>query len=602
MSLNQVFSISQRGPLLAAGLSDLSQRDLLALACVVLGVIAQMLQRRLPAGLGPSLFVAGATFGGGIIVHDRFAGTQPAIYLVLVFASVICMVCSGTGAATALGERSRRNDGRHPPSDIFFTWSLIAGFTAAGLIAYFLAVHTGQRLFSLSRERGQAVPLGGFLALAALLVAVLVWRLSHCRPHQPTMLLVIGALAAWWGAMVFPLARGGQAEAGLIAWLPPWWSWVFQLMAGLAALIVAAAVIQDHRYRRRIMAAWPDRLDELVEPYLRWPGYIQTEAMIAAALLVLCVYQLVRREAPSAALFSAAAVASLSAGSACLFLAYRRWSANTAGLGMALVTATIVHASAAIATLMLPDSLSAQYAHRMPVLYNAILVSLAVMAALWRWLARVWDQQLLDGIAWTTTGRMIPYARRTAFFIIAIAALVAFQMAIWPQRIPEVDDNTAGRIVCGTGAMLLFALIAAIAARQGGSPALAAMSLVFVAAAALFVFVRLPASALRGWLVQYDAVVYSVAALPILGLAELVPATRWRAFAVPLWMVALLLLPAGALTQLLGAPLPEGWVKPLTLAILGAVYGIAGLREHRRAFLVLAGVLIVASITTLLRA
>lgn len=602
MSLNQVSFISQHGLFLAAGLTELSHRDLLALGCVVLGVIAQIFQKRLPAGLGPSLFVGGATLGGAIVVHDRFGSAQPAMYLALMFASVVCLLCSGTGAATALGERSRRGDGRHPPSDVFFTWSLLAGFTAAGLIAYFLAVQTGQRLFSLTRERGLAVPPSGFLALAALLVAVLVWRLSQRRPHQPTMLLVIGALGAWWGALLFPSARGGRAETGLIAWLPPWWSWVFQLMVGLAALIIAAAVIQDHRYRRRTASAWPDRLDELVEPYSRWPGYIQTEAMIAAALLILGVYQLVRREAPSAALFSGSAVVSLLAGYACLFMTYRRWSANTAGLGMALVTVAIVHGAAAITAKLLPDSLSAQYARRMPVLYNAMLMSLSVMAALWRWLAMVWDQQLLNGIAWTTTGRMIPYARRTAFFIIAIAALIAFQMAIWPQRIAEVDDKSAGRIVCGLGALLLFALIAALAARQGGSPALAAMSLVFVAAAALFIFVRLPASSFRGWLMQYDPIVYSVIALPVLGLAELAPATRWRAFAVPMWFLALLLLPAAALAQLLGAPLPEGWVKPLTLAILGAVYGIAGLREHRRAFLVLAGVLLVASLTSLLRA
>ncbi|GJQ25457.1 MAG: hypothetical protein HBSAPP02_04890 [Phycisphaerae bacterium] len=602
MFFNQVFLNAQRGFFPVAELTELSRRDRVVLGCVVVGIIAQIFQKRLPVGLGSSLFVAGVTLGGALVVHDRFAGTQPAMYLALMFASVVCLLCSGMGAATALGERSRRDDARHPPSDAFFIWSLLAGVTAAGLIAYFLAVQTGQRLFSLTRERGLSVPIGGFLALAALLIAVLFWRTSHRRPHQPTMVLVIGALAAWWGAMLFPSVRGGRAESGLVAWLPPWWSWVFQLMAGLAALIIVAAVIQDHRYRRRIASAWPDRLDELVEPYSRWPGYIQTEAMIAAALLIMGVYQLVRREAPSAAVFSGAAVVSLLAGYACLFMTYRRWSANTAGLGMALVTAAIVHGAAAITAKLLPDSLSAQYARRMPVLYNAILMALAVMAACWRWLAGVWDQQLLNGIAWTTTGRMIPYARRTAFFIMAIAALIAFQMAIWPQRIAEVDDKSAGRIVCGLGVLLLCALIAALAARQGGSPALAAMSLVFIAAAALFVFVRLPASSFRGWLVQYDPIVYSVIALPVLGLAELVPATRWRAFAVPMWFLALLLLPAAALAQLLGAPLPEGWVKPLTLAILGAVYGIAGLREHRRAFLVLAGVLIVASITTLPRA
>lgn len=602
MFFNQVFQNAQRGFFLAAELTELSRRDRVVLGCVVLGIIAQIFQKRLPVGLGPSLFVAGVTLGGALIVHDRFGGAQPAMYLALMFASVVCLLCSGMGAATALGERSRRGAARHPPSDVFFIWSLLAGFTAAGLIAYYLAVQTGQRLFSLTRERGLAVPPSGFLALAALLVAVLVWRLSQRRPHQPTMLLVIGALAAWWGAMLFPSVRGGRAETDWVAWLPPWWSWVFQLMVGLAALIIVAAVIQDHRYRRRIASAWPDRLDELVEPYSRWPGYIQTEAMIAAALLIMGVYQLVRREAPSAAVFSGAAVVSLLAGYACLFMTYRRWSANTAGLGMALLTAAIVHGAAAITAKLLPDSLSAQYARRMPVLYNAILMALAVMAACWRWLAGVWDQQLLNGIAWTTTGRMIPYARRTAFFIMAIAALIAFQMAIWPQRIAEVDDQSAGRIACGLGVLLLCALIAALAARQGGSLALAAMSLVFIVAAALFVFVRLPASSFRGWLVQYDPIVYSVVALPVLGLAELAPATRWRAFAVPMWFLALLLLPAAALAQLLGAPLPEGWVKPLTLAILGAVYGIAGLREHRRAFLVLAGVLIVASITTLPRA
>ena len=121
-----------------------------------------------------------------------------------------------------------------------------------------------------------------------------------------------------------------------------------------------------------------------------------------------------------------------------------------------------------------------------------------------------------------------------------------------------------------------------------------------VIAGIVFLFIRMPAPVLRGWIIQYSAVVLGGLALPLLLTAESLGAERWRYLAPPLWLLALLVLPAAALAQLLSPERqPAEWVKPATIATLGLVYGLAGRREHRRAFLVLGAVLFIASFTTL---
>jgi hypothetical protein len=135
-------------------------------------------------------------------------------------------------------------------------------------------------------------------------------------------------------------------------------------------------------------------------------------------------------------------------------------------------------------------------------LFNAMLLALAIMFVFWRWLAAVWDQQLLDGAAWTTAGRLIPYAKRAAYILAALAMLLAFQMALWPWMVPaSADDNTAGRLASGLIALLLPAVVVGRSAIGSPSSSRAGLALLFVVAAGVFVFIRLPAGAFRGGLI-----------------------------------------------------------------------------------------------------
>jgi hypothetical protein len=238
----------------------------------------------------------------------------------------------------------------------------------------------------------------------------------------------------------------------------------------------------------------------------------------------------------------------------------------------------------------------------MPIIYTAILFALWVMMALWHWLSRVWEQQLLDGQPWTTTGRMIPYAVRTAEFLAVIGVLVAFRMTLWPTLgISPSEDDSLARILVGGLAILLPGIQHVREGRRRNSTSLATFGVAFLFAAVLFVFIRLPAAS-RGWVVQYDAIVFSAVALPVLILAERLMDTKWRAFSPPLWFCALLILPLAAMMELLSVQrLPAAWVQPAALAILGALYGLAGTREHRRAFLVLGAVFLLASVQALAR-
>src|SRR5262249_53112539 len=156
------------------------------------------------------------------------------------------------------------------------------------------------------------------------------------------------------------------------------------LQLGLTLLLVAAAVIQDVKYRARRRNAWPRRLDSLLEPYSRWPAYIQVEATIAALVLILGVYQIVRIEPPGVAQGVASLCSCVAAGFTCMYMTYRRWSGNTAGLGMALLTLAAVMLFNIIASLFFRDETS-DYGGRMPVVFIAVLFASALMIAWWSW-------------------------------------------------------------------------------------------------------------------------------------------------------------------------------------------------------------------------
>lgn len=601
IALTAALSIDPRPPspgglLIATSSSTL---DIGALMVILAGVAGFLALRRRAALRHAVLIVSLALAAGALaLAHDWPPGVD-------ILRAPAAAACFAAGCALFAWVRSRPTRTRRtdpPPAvEVWRAGALVTGALGAGAIVYVLVVATGLRMID-PTVTAHAISADGLYVLAALLLAGICWIVSGPPPRQPSLLLVLAALVVWWTSLMIPSASlAAEILPGeRLPLQPGWWTWTFQLQFGLVAVLVIGTLIQDHLYRRRRKAAWPDRLENLVLPYSQWRGYIRVEALIAGIVLILGVYQIVRGSRPAWQLSLANALASLAAGACCLFMTHRRWSGNTAGLGMSLMTLAVVALAAAAATPFYPAGASVEYADRLPALFTAVLLALGLMAGLWNWLSRFWDQQLLDGRPWTTAGRMIPYAQRTGFLLTALAVLVAFQMTLWPNLVATTGDNSTPRILCGA---LTLALLAALATREGrrrDSAPTATLAVAFVIAAIIFVFIRLPASTLRGRLIQYDTVVLAALALPILIAAESLRKTRWRAFSVPLWFLALLILPMRTLLEL-GAParLPAAWVRPAALGTLAAVYAFAGLREHRRAFLVLGAVLLIAALTSL---
>lgn len=602
----------------------ITRHDAFSILVILGGLVCQALHRRMPAGLGTSLFVAATTAGAAVAAFqhnwpDARTSTEWA-FLAAHITTGLCVLWAMLGWVASRRDKHAGVQPAPSSSATFLAWALVTGIAATVLILFPLVFRIWERIVTPSGT-GAPIAAAGLWDIAGMTAAAGLWVVTRRRPQQPVILLALAAFFVTWTAMMLPTER---VVVGIVppipqasSWLPGWWTWTLHLQVGLAVLLLLAAVLQDVPYRRRLARAWPDRLDDLVAPYSRWPAYVQIEAVLAAVILVLGVYQIVR---PGDWSWQPGLVSSLGAavaGTVCLFLAHRRWSTNTAELAIALTTLAVVVLAA---TLAAPFGLSdpgAEYARRLPILFNAVLFGLLFMIWFWSWLARFWEQQVPDGgPAWTTAGRMIPPLGRATFLVSALAVLISFQMAIWPERVATVDtDNTPGRIAAGLIAITLLAVVTARQARRCDSSAWATLSVALVAAAFFFGLIRMPTSAERGWLVQYAAACLALGCLPVLALAEWVPKTRWRSFAGPLWISALLFMPARALWLILPsdrlgpafaalAPaerLPAEWVRPMTLAICGAVYGLAGGREGRRAFLVLAGVLLLAAAATLYR-
>ncbi len=590
-------AIGQAGP----GMGVLGGVEIAAVAAFGIGLIGLLLRRRLPRGLGESVFAFATMVAVGILSleHEWPAASELGRVAVLCGAFSALWGLAGRVYIRRLGPHGERREAG--TGAVFLAWSVVSGVAAASLVAYVLVSATWHRVLEPNAPI-EVLRRTGLLVIAGILAGLGFRAGAAPRPRQPAVFLALLALLVWWTSMMIPSAILSNIIplTGRLPLQPGWWTWTFQMQVGLSVVLAGAAIVQEQRYRARRRNAWPERLDDLVRPYSTWPGYTQTEAVLAGMILLLGVYQLVRAGRGGWQLPVANGTAAAMAGIACLFMAYRRWSPNTAGLGMALVTLAAVAAACALAVPFCSDDATFEYAERMPVLYTAILLALWVMMGVWHWLSRLWEQQLLDGQPWTTAGRMIPYAVRTAEFLAAIGVLVAFRMTLWPTLgISPNEDNSVARIVVGGLAILLPGIQHLREGRRRDSIPLATFAVAFLCAVVLFVFIRLPASS-RGWVVQYDAIVFAAAAVPLLILAERVLKTAWRAFSAPLWLCALLILPLAAMVELLsGHRLPAAWVRPAALAVLGLLYGLAGTREHRRAFLVLGAVFLLAAIRAL---
>lgn len=565
-----------------------------AIVAFIVGAAGLAMDRRLPASLGLTLFCMGITAAGSVWSLHALRAEHIRLDDLAITLGVASLAWTIIGAvatdSTALAAKV------HAAA---VATAMVCGVCAIGILAFTMGTAIWLRVTE-PDAIGTALNWEGLLALVPIAAAVVLGIVRRLATPLPTALLIVTAFAAAWTSLMIPTAIWGAdiPQHMRFPMQPGWWTWTFNFQAQLSVILVFGAIIQDRYFRKRRANAWPDRLDLLIEPYSRWPGYIQVEATLAALVLVLGVFQIIRPARPGWELPVATCASALAAGIACLYMTHRRWSGNTALLGLTLLSLAYAAAACAIGSLLPAESDGLEYAVRIPVTLNAVLFGLWIAIAHWLWLVRFWDQQLLDGVPWTTAGRMIPCARTTALYLSALAVVIAFQMAIWPQRAryPDADDGLY-RIIFGVLALLLLVRLTAKAARRFNSNVFASTAVAVAVALAIFTLVRLPYNRGRGWLVQYAPVVLAACTPPLLLWAERLEKNRnWRVFAAPIWFLSLLFIPAVAISQLLGAlRLAEAWIQPAALVILAVTYAIAGLREHRRAFLVLAAVLCIAA-------
>ncbi|RJP36387.1 MAG: hypothetical protein C4547_07505 [Phycisphaerales bacterium] len=276
----------------------------------------------------------------------------------------------------------------------------------------------------------------GMLAAAA--------ALSAAHTGQRLFVTVFFWLAVLAGTWISLSAPGSTTDPSLGRAHP-----ALLFTAAAAALVMALTTFIDgriHQYGRWRAALAPQRR---AAPDPVAPGLPASLGAVAiAVVMIACYHMLVPAFAGSAGFRwtnAMLATVTLLCGCSLLYVTGRRWSRDLADIGMILVSFSLVSLAVTVA----PDS-GGPWADRYPAIFNAILIGLAAAAWMWSWLAAVWKQQLDDGRAWTTAGRMIPYAERISFMVACLALLTSALMAVWP-RLPTIAtmDNTFGRFTAG---------------------------------------------------------------------------------------------------------------------------------------------------------
>ncbi len=349
-------------PAVSAQLITQRTFGLLAVGGAALAVAA-LGRRRLAAGVGEGLFIAALS----VLL---LAGNLPAAADAPIAANLAALF-TGLAVVWHLGAR----------------W--IERYTAAG------AAPTG------SSEPGLRSTLAGHgVVLCGLAVAGLALRRPGSFTHQERLgltlclVLLLALTLRPWLSAGRDRARYGMLALAFLAlglWAAPAQGRAASLVSRAAAIavvlgLVAALlpILAHWRYRRRVWHSEPERLLDEPRPLTALWSIL---AFVSTAMGVLVLF------APPTSLGPVTVgLAALTASIA----GHQRGSQPAGELGLALAGAAVVVAA---------RSWLSDFG------YNALL-GITLASGWMLWLARFWDQQLHDGRAWTTAGRLIPAARR----------------------------------------------------------------------------------------------------------------------------------------------------------------------------------------------
>ena len=416
-----------------------------------LAVAGWLARRRLPPGMGPSLIVtavSGAALVTGLAGADETVGRVWLGHILTALA--IGWYVLGRAVRQWAVKPSRRPaaDQRELWQQVLLQAAVVCGLAAAANAVAF-PPHAPTHLS------------GAVIDLLLLLLLAAAWSLDNGPYARYALLGVLGCLvASWVPGGWFETHRTGITLA--------------MVVVALAALLaVLASVLVHWAYRRRVWIEDPRRL---MDPPAR---HIGLHRLIVGGCGLVGLGGVLL---PTAGLTPVALALS---ALACLTVGHRRRSDAMGELGIVLLALGIVTAGSAW---ILPG-------------WGGALLGCALAGVYLLWLARFWEQQLLEGRPWTTAGRLIPVARRlgcaaapACFGLAAATALSAGTptgQTVWRPVVAAVlclllasmltrDATTHGSVAAAVGACL-----AAVAAVVPAGQVLAVAARVNVAAVTL---------------------------------------------------------------------------------------------------------------------
>lgn len=287
-------------------------------------------------------------------------------------------------------------------------------------------------------------------AILVLLFALTLRRFTAQR-HDETQWGLVGLLGTLLWLWLAPLFERWPASADYLGHA----LWSFALLSLILAL---APPLGRWRHRRRIWRLEPQRLAD-PPPAESTPHIVAL--ILGAAAVVAAPFAGIHWFTPLAALFAAVA--------AFVVFHLNRQQRLAAQLGLLLLFAGLVLA----ANNWLPGGA------------GRLLLGVALAGAYLLWLSEFWKQQLREGVAWTTTGYLIPQARTLGITAGPAAGVVALWTALtWPSAAPRAPG-----IVTLCAALPFALLLGALLVRQAR---VQSRSLLVLAAAAAWFAAAVP--------------------------------------------------------------------------------------------------------------
>lgn len=262
------------------------------------------------------------------------------------------------------------------------------------------------------------------------------------------------------------------------------------VLIGLALVLPLMALITNRVERRHRWWRPLSNPHNVAAVSSYWPGLSLSAMIVAIAVTLLAGYHLaVPTLIGSRGFVLNAAVITGTTGlsaAACFVLLRKSWNKNLADAGLGLSSLCLC----AIPTIAVPfDQFG--LAHRYPMIFNAMMIGLAVSTAGWAWCAADWQLKRSTGSIWSTTAKLASHAQRFAFLTGSLALLVGLSMAIWP-RWPSVGemDHSLARVSDGMSANLLLLLVLLWCGRRLRAPAFHILTILSLALTTGFLLVR----------------------------------------------------------------------------------------------------------------